>query len=100
MHFFLYLYKKKGLFKCSNNLPSKASLKSQNASQLNACRHTGFPTARSQDNSFAFSCYSYEETVALDFIHRNYIQTKTQWFSIFSARNYYIKIFVSNQLKS
>lgn len=45
-----------------------------------------------------FYCSADEETTALDFFHRNHIQAKPQWFSIFSACNYYIKVFVSIKL--
>lgn len=57
----------------------------------NSNPQTGFPTAHFQDNSVAFHRHSHEETSALDVIHRNDIQTKPQWLSAFSARNYYIK---------
>lgn len=88
MHLFLSLHKKKEFFECSNSLPSEDSEEPDCMTTEPTATQTGFPTARFQDNSVAFHCYSYEETIALDFIHRNYIQTKPQWFLIFSACNY------------
>lgn len=80
MHFSIYSRKKEDkLFECFDERPSFQALSEESECLTTGPTDTqaGFPTARFQDNSAAFHCSLYKETTALNFIYRNYIQTKT-----------------------